>query len=1313
VAPADGKGDASPRKSEMQEKTLPPGIACDEPAPESVSFHCKGENITLPPKQPITMKVKLKIEVKAGDPPFVDFGTTLVFGDNFVGGASAAIPLQAPGNVGQDPVGGEQAGAGNDGIAAPIGPVCATLPVEQAEQPKPSEAGQISLLKTGVSCKDKRICEFTFAVKNTGNADFDGEVEFDDSITGDGAIFGATTIAPAPPAPWSCPKNGQGFKCTAKLKIPANGAAPPLNLSFDLGAGIGAVQNVENCATLKGAPAPSCATLPIEGPPPGPVQGPAKLTVTKTGPAECSDLGGCDFTIAIKNEGGTAVNGPIVVNEEVTLDGKAAPGALIVPNQTWTCTPGGTSTCTSIPAMIIGPGGTATLRAKVIFRDPTGAKVMQNCASVVGAAAKPCVSANLIQGPKLVLKKEKVDGVCDPVCTYRITATNVGNAKFPGPIKIVDFIGNAGNAVVSQDIVSARLIASQSKLSCTKPNSSISCEIDASLEPGMNQTIELTTVTNVTDFAANNCVLRTDIPQGTDNPMVCVPIVGKRAEGPNLAIEKRNFGTSKQGVDHCELKGECLFIIRVTNTGKSDFVGPIKITDTISLGAPELIQEGPGGNVGWNCTKAGAGGIGAASIDCTIPGAPSPIKPGTFGPLAPGKFIELGISVKPGKTWKDSNVLKNCAEFIDPPAGMGPIKSCASQKLDPFKLKIEKTGDQSCQPGGECTFDLNIFNDEQIIHDDPVTVVDNLSGLSSADIVSITPVGNAQPFPCKPAPTKVPFNCTGLMKLSPGDKNHYKIVIRLPADASAQSFSNCATVGGEGTEGGAEPSCHSVQLAPPDQPFSLKINKTGPATCEPGSECAFNLTLFNTGQREHKGTVTLTDGLSGVDTMRIMSISPALPCAEQPTDIPFNCKTGEDFTIPAGGSRTFRITARVPRSADTFTNCAIIAAGKAAGGGAGAADSSSSCVTVKSPDKAQKTTTPECQGGMVLMDEGLCACPPGTSWNGRNCIRPVAPAQPVCEGSRPIGIFPNCCPRGTHFERGACRPNDDDGDGGFNTTRPPPPPPPVCRGDRPIGKFPNCCPRGTHFERGACRPNSDNTGKGDGGSNTTKPPPPPVCEGARPIGKFPNCCPRGTHFERGACRPNKVDDGKDGGGGTNGTKPPPVCSGARPIGTFPNCCPRGTQFKRGACRPDKTDDGKNDGGSNTTTGPSCPAGTLGKPPNCRCPLGMTGRPPNCCPPGTRFEGGVCKRPPTTTPPDKTTTPTKRRECTGGKIGVWPNCRCPAGTTPFRGRCRTSATPTPTTPTCSGSTPRGTYPNCCSANNWNPQTSKCEKFQGPR
>jgi hypothetical protein len=99
----------------------------------------------------------------------------------------------------------------------------------------------------------------------------------------------------------------------------------------------------------------------------------------------------------------------------------------------------------------------------------------------------------------------------------------------------------------------------------------------------------------------------------------------------------------------------------------------------------------------------------------------------------------------------------------------------------PYALKIDKTGSQSCQPGGECRFDLTIFNSGPIPHDDPVTIVDGIfgDGLQSAEIVSVTP-----PLPCPQQPTQIPFQCiVPTMKLDVGDKFTHTIVVRIPEGA--------------------------------------------------------------------------------------------------------------------------------------------------------------------------------------------------------------------------------------------------------------------------------------------------------------------------------------------------------------------------------------------------------------------------------------------------------------------------------------------------------------------------------------------------
>ena len=121
----------------------------------------------------------------------------------------------------------------------------------------------------------------------------------------------------------------------------------------------------------------------------------------------------------------------------------------------------------------------------------------------------------------------------------------------------------------------------------------------------------------------------------------------------------------------------------------------------------------------------GAGGFAINSIKCDIGPFPDGIRP--------NDSVQLEVFVEAGKGWGSNKNLNNCAE-LSADTDMGPPetpkKDCADVKLDPFDVEVTKTGDQSCQPGGECRFDLDIFNpNDSVTHDDPVTVTDKLSGI--------------------------------------------------------------------------------------------------------------------------------------------------------------------------------------------------------------------------------------------------------------------------------------------------------------------------------------------------------------------------------------------------------------------------------------------------------------------------------------------------------------------------------------------------------------------------------------------------------
>ena len=406
----------------------------------------------------------------------------------------------------------------------------------------------------------------------------------------------------------------------------------------------------------------------------------------------------------------------------------------------------------------------------------------------------------------------------------------------------------------------------------------------------------------------------------------------------------------------------------------------------------------------------------------------------------------------------------------------------------------------------------------------------------------------------------------------------------------------------------------------------------------------------------------------------------------------------------------YTMVVRLPADADigSFSNCASVKKARSDDDGA------NSCHTVQTKPAETPPEPKQCKGGMILLPEGECACPPGMTWIGRSCsVTP--PVDDVCPRSRPNGEFPHCCPKDHHFDptvrapRGACVPDSGSGTGGATgiqqQTEPPPPqgPPPtttgVCEGRYPVGTHPNCCPRNHHFDprvgapRGSCVSDPRKGGPGDSGTQGTKP------DGGS--GSGPQC-PSGTHFARTAKHPRGacvVDDKKGGPGdsGTQGTKPDGG-SGSGPQ------CPSGTHFARtakhprGACVVDDKKGGPGDSGTQGTkpdggsgSGPQCPSGThfarTAKHPRGACVSddkkggpgdgGTQGTKPPC-PPGTHAtRSGQCEQNASPSSKPTPTPSTSTGKCTGGRVGTPPNCFCPPPKKFIGRRCRLISKPTPT------------------------------------
>ena len=578
----------------------------------------------------------------------------------------------------------------------------------------------------------------------------------------------------------------------------------------------------------------------------------------------------------------------------------------------------------------------------------------------------------------------------------------------------------------------------------------------------------------------------------------------------------------------CPLTGPCQFKVDIYNDAQpyngalifhsTIFAGPAR-TSTGQVAYSMRAQRVPPGGSLWDCAPSRRT---AAQWKCQL----AKVTGGA------GNLGGITFEVYPSADWSKDNILSLCAQLGTDPAGNDniqpnkPKEQCASVRLDPFAVEIKKSGRQSCSPGAECRFDLEIFNLGPILHDDPVTITDNLVGLGSAPIVSIVPAAGAKPFPCAPAPTQIPFTCSGHMRLEINERHKYVMTVKLPADAPAGgSFKNCARIAsGAGTPAdqaptratatGASPpphdeSCHETTLVPACS-GGMVLNERGRCACPvgqswDGSACTAEEVACPPGTTGTPPDCKAPSSSSGADTSK----SP-----------PSDTTPGKSGTPPACDIQACAAKYKSFRASDcTF----------GAGGGR------RRICTAKSGGSAGSDTSKP--GGSAGSDTSKRTCPP----------------------KRPIGKPPNCCPKGTEFRNGICVAPQ---------------------------KAPQKCPPGTELKNGACLraacpPGTDGVPpfcsekKQDAPSKTEKKkrePGPTQCPANRPVGTPPNCCPEGTQFRKGGCYPLKCSPGWTGvppdceqpKSKSPSKSPPPFvplrqCKPPK-TGIFPSCrCPAGTE----------------------------------------------------------------------------------------------------------------------------------------------------------
>jgi len=231
---------------------------------------------------------------------------------------------------------------------------------------------------------------------------------------------------------------------------------------------------------------------------------------------------------------------------------------------------------------------------------------------------------------------------------------------------------------------------------------------------------------------------------------------------------------------------------------------------------------------------------------------------------------------------------------------------------------------QVCEPGKLCSFLIRIVNNGPAPYVGPLKFEDPL--LAGWSYVSSTGPGSCQQV-------GVAVTCSvGQVTLAAGQSVDWTINLQLAASAANVSqIQNCAAIDWQGAPGDGNPAndkdCMFVNLKPgtPD----LLIAKTGPAQCQRGSGCTYQIMVSNLGPGIHKGPVAVTERNFQFAGLKLKSYSPqtAWSCADG-TIGKIICKHPAMDLLPGASLPVLTLTVDLPSNLppilDALKDCAKI-----------------------------------------------------------------------------------------------------------------------------------------------------------------------------------------------------------------------------------------------------------------------------------------------------------------------------------------------------------------------------------------------------
>jgi uncharacterized repeat protein (TIGR01451 family) len=367
---------------------------------------------------------------------------------------------------------------------------------------------------------------------------------------------------------------------------------------------------------------------------------------------------------------------------------------------------------------------------------------------------------------------------------------------------------------------------------------------------------------------------------------------------PDLTVVKNAPSTATPG-------SQVPFDVTISNVGTSPAT-TVQLTDPLPAGmtfANETQNNGPA----FSCTNPPGGTNG--TITCTIASLNN-------GASANFTFlVNVPIGTAPGTVFTNTATASSSPADSNTGDNSGTATVTIVAETDLF---VTKDGPSTAPADSDVTFTITAGNNGP--DSGGISLTDTLPGTMT--FVSITQ-DSGPSFPCPTQPTPGSggtINCSATF--AAGDVATFSLVAHIPPGTPmGTTFTNQATVTGNGTDPNGENNMGSASVTVPIPQADLGVQKVGPSSAAPDTDVSYAITVNNSGP-DAGDSVSLTDTLPGTMTFGsiIQNSGPAFTCGNAGPAV-----TCSILSLAAGATATFTLVGHIPPATPSGTNFTNVA----------------------------------------------------------------------------------------------------------------------------------------------------------------------------------------------------------------------------------------------------------------------------------------------------------------------------------------------------------------------------------------------------